>query len=403
MRALVVVLAVALLVMAYLAAARPGTLLELTPSGALAPDDVDALTGPDFANDGQAAPRATHTVDTYLLRYESTWPNGDTAPITAQLFVPRRDGDADVFVFAPGSNGLVDACAPSLAFVVDGAHDTYARYALAYAGQGFVALVPNYTGFFDEGAIQPYFVREAEGRAVLDALRVVPEALGRASDAPPIGASFVGGYSQGGHAAFSAADLRATYAPDVPLDGVVGFGATTGLEALFREFTYVAPWVVHAYATYYPGRVDPADVLAEPYLSNLAADAESWCIQEVQQNYPHDPGTLYHPAFATSLLDRTLDATHPELAALFEENDAGLGDHGLPAVVLQGTDDPVVTLESQNAFVLALCERGSAVRYPNYLRTRHDTRYVGFDEAIAWMAARSAGEDAPSDCADVVP
>jgi hypothetical protein len=42
------------------------------------------------------------------------------------------------------------------------------------------------------------------------------------------------------------------------------------------------------------------------------------------------------------------------------------------------------------------------VRYPNYLRTRHETRYIGFEEALAWMRARVADEPSPDDC-DIVP
>ena len=388
-----------LLVTAACAQAQPGTLVEITPTGTLSPAEIDARTAGRFRNNGERAPAAQYPVDTYLLQVESTWFDGSPTPITAQLFIPRvAASERILFTFAPGSTGLVEACAPSRPFVETGQYGTYNAYTLAYAGQGLVSVMPNYPGFFEIGVIQPYFVRLAEGQAVLDVMRAVPEALTRLGSDLIIDAAFVGGFSQGGHAAFAAADLLAEYAPEVPLRGVIGFGPTTRLEALFREFTYVAPWVVYSYATFFGERMDPAQVLAEPYLSRLVGDAENQCIAGVQGYYPSSPEALYQPEFLTSLLQGTLEETHPGIAELFVENDAGLAGHGLPALILQGVDDPVVTLDSQNIFVEQLCALGSAVRYPNYLRTRHETRYLGFHPAIEWMEALQAGKAPPSDC-----
>jgi predicted esterase len=380
--------------------AQPGTILELSGTGAYTPAQIDGLTAGRFRNNGGTPPGAAYTVDTYLLRYESTWPDGAPAEITAQLFVPRGLGDAvDLFAFAPGSTGLVEACAPSRPFVDRRAFGTYNAYTLAYAGQGYAALMPNYMGFFDVGTIQPYFHRVAEGRSVLDGLRAAEAALERLGVGADLRAGFVGGYSQGGHAAFAAADLHASYAPDARLDGVVGFGPTTDLEAVLFDFTYVAPWVIYSYDTFFPDRIDPTDVLREPYLSSLVADAERLCIGGAQSYYPSVPEGLFAIEFGRSLVNGTLAQTHPELAELFSENDAGVAGHGLPAVILQGEDDPVVDIEFQNAFVAELCERGSRVAYPNYVDTRHETRYIGFPDAIAWMQTVAAGEAAPSDCA----
>ncbi len=383
--------------------AQPGRLLEVTRTASLQPADIDRVSGGRFRNNGGDLPSPQYAVTAYLVVFESTNLNGDAVPVTAQVFVPRTDaGERPMFVFGPGSTGLVEACAPSRPYVENRSWDTYNAYTLAYAGRGFIAVMPNYMGFFDDGVLQPYFSRVAEGRVLLDAARATRALLGELDGSPTSESVFVGGFSQGGHAAFAAADLASSYAPDVPLKGVVGFGPTTDLEALFREFTYVAPWVVYAYDTYFGDSIDPADILAEPYLSRLSADAERLCVLGVQSYYPSDPAALFRPEFSAALLNGTLAETYPSTYELFVENDAGLAGHGVPAVILQGVNDPVVLLESQNAFVSQLCAAGSAVRYPNYLRTRHETRYIGFEEATAWMEARAAGEDPPSDC-DLLP
>ncbi|HEX7003367.1 MAG TPA: lipase family protein [Trueperaceae bacterium] len=386
-----------------LALAQPGSLLELSGTGTLSAAQVDARTAGRFRNNGETPPSAATAVDTYLMRYESTWPDGEPALITAQLFVPHEIArPANLFVFGPGSTGLVEACAPSRPFVENGSYETYNAYTLAYAGQGFISLMPNYMGFFDVGVIQPYFDRVAEGRVLLDGIRAADAALERLGTDVDDLPAFVGGYSQGGHAAFAAADLYDEYAPEVDLAGVVGFGPTTQMTDLFLEFTYVAPWVIYAIETFQPGRIDPADLVAEPYLSRLATDAERLCILGAQAYYPASPDTLFRPAFTAALRSDALDQEFPEVAELFAENDAGLDDHHLPAIILQGVDDPVVSIESQHRFVAQLCEDGSRVRYPNYLRTRHETRYIGFWDAIGWMRGLSSGDQPPSDC-EIVP
>ena len=67
------------------------------------------------------------------------------------------------------------------------------------------------------------------------------------SNVKPSGAVFTAGYSQGGHAAFAAADLRPSYAPELPLTGMIGYGATTNVERLLREGPYYAPYIVQSY------------------------------------------------------------------------------------------------------------------------------------------------------------
>ncbi len=381
------------------AQAEPGDLLEVMRTATIEPADIGRVSGGRFRNNGGEMPRAQYAVTAYLMVFESTDLDGEPTPVTAQVFVPGLEGaERPMFVFGPGSTGLVEACAPSWEYVQNGSWDTYGAYTLAYAGQGFVSVMPNYMGFFVEGELQPYFSREAEGRVMLDAARAA-EALLETEGIPlTLSAVFVGGYSQGGHAAFAAADLWRDYAPEVDLRGVVGFGPTTRLADVFREFTYVAPWVVYAYNAFFGDRIDPADILAEPYLSRLPEDAERFCVLGVQDYYPPQPGSLFQPPFAEALLEGTLAEAYPSVAELFRENDAGLAGHSVPAVILQGVDDPVVPLETQNAFVNDLCRAGSRVRYPNYLRTRHETRYIGFAEAIGWMEALAAGEEPPSDC-----
>jgi hypothetical protein len=201
---------------------------------------------------------------------------------------------------------------------------------------------------------------------------------------------------------FATADRAADDAPDVPLAGVLGFGPSGEVDVVMRAFPYVAPWILFAYEHVYDGAIDAEVLLQEPFASRLSADVRRLCIAEAQTQYPSDPAALLEPELAASLQAGTLDDTHPVLAGLVRANQTGVREHGLPVIVFQGVDDPIAPIADQNRFVARLCDQGSAVRYPNYLRTRHETRYIGFAEAISWMRSIVAGEAAPSDC-DTVP
>jgi hypothetical protein len=66
------------------------------------------------------------------------------------------------------------------------------------------------------------------------------------------------GYSQGGHAALAALDMNEAYAPELRLDGAVGFGSTNSVEMLMKEAGYYSPYIVYTYLLIYgPELVDP--------------------------------------------------------------------------------------------------------------------------------------------------
>lgn len=383
--------------------AQPGTVIDVELRATLSTAAVRDQTAGRFRNNGTEPQAVRSAVRSYVLRFETRDAHGASTTALAHLFVPQQPVDAGTLLaFAPGSTGLVDACAPSRPYVQGGGFDTYGAYGLAYAGQGMPTVVPNYVGFFDPDALQPYFVAAAEAYVVLDALRAASAALSALDENLAPAHAFAAGFSQGGHAVFATADRAADDAPDVPLAGVLGFGPSGEVDVVMRAFPYVAPWILFAYEHVYDGTIDAASLLQEPYASRLASDVQRLCIAEAQAQYPGDPAALLAPGLAASLRAGTLDDTHPVLAGLVRANQTGVVEHGLPAIVLQGVDDPVAPLADQHRFVARLCDQGSAVRYPNYLRTRHETRYIGFEEALSWMRAIVAGDAAPSDC-DTVP
>jgi acetyl esterase/lipase len=401
--ALLIVLSPVLSPCAPAAAPAHGTILSSQPLGIVTTAEI-LRQAPGFF-EMYPVPRMPYEVDAYLLTIASQDFDGTPVPVKAQAFLPRVPGGGErpVLVFGSGTTGLADACAPSLEQPEVRRLGWYTANMLAYAAQGFIVIFPDYIGFNDPSRPQRYFSKAAEAHVMLDAARaVISLAAGPAGTSLGVRAAphvFAAGYSQGGHAAFSAADLRASYAPDVPLSGLMGFGATCDVTALLREGPVYAPFLLYSWNVMYgTADVDPARVMVDRWSSTLAVDADRMCVDEFQVYYPSDATQLYRTDFHQALNNNRVASVLPGLAARLSENLAGLSGHRLPALIVQGNADIVVTTKSQDAFVASLRGAGSAVRYLAYDGVRHRyTRPAGFTASVEWMNAVARGETAPDD------
>lgn len=399
-----VVIAVSVALAAPAIYAVPGSIVDVELEGRLTTPEIDTLVEQLF--DEGTAPLAVHEVDVYWIRFETTDLDGGPVAVRAQIFIPIVDDPllVPLYVFGPGSTGLVGPCRPSREHVAGIRWGLYRTHVLAHAGQGVVGVLPDYVGFEDGDRIQPYFVAVSEGRLLLDAVRAAQEFFrANPSRAVPSPRAFVAGYSQGGHAAFAAADLRLTYAPELQLGGVIGYGATTDMRALFLEFVVSAPLVVHVYSELYgPEQFNPRVILKERWAAELALDATTQCIGGIQSYYPWNPSELFTPSFLRALENDDLEAAYPSIHRIMEMNSTGLSGHDVPALLLQGTEDIVVRVDSQRRFVNRLCESGSRVRLVVFEGERHDTRQISFHVVQEWMRDRIRSIVAPSDCARAI-
>jgi pimeloyl-ACP methyl ester carboxylesterase len=376
----------------------PGALLEWSFREQYSPARIDELARPLF--EGLELPNLRFAVDTYELRYRSTDFDGSTAVIRARLFVPRyvEPESRPVLVFGSGTTGIADSCAPSLEVPEARRWGHYQANMLCYASTGFITVFPDYLGFNDPDRPQRYFSRPAEAHVLLDAARAVRTFFAEyPQNARPSGTVFTAGYSQGGHAAFAAADLQRAYAPEVHLRGVIGFAATTDVTALLREGTYYAAFILYSYSAMYgKALIDPAAFLQERWARTLEIDANSMCVDEFQKYYPVDGSKLYRPQFYEALHADRLSAEYPALAAALAANKSGVSGHGLPALVVQGDADTIVTAATQAEFVEELRRAGSEVRFLVLKGITHRlTRQAGFRASTEWMESLAAASGSP--------
>lgn len=383
--------ALALAFVAAAAVAQSGRPVDLVYLGRTAASGYDQTHDLLFESFERPAPR--YPVDEYRIVYETRDTDGTPVEAHASLFVPVMDvaRRAPILAFGSGTTGLGDQCAPSLERPFDVRWGYYRANMEAYADQGIITIFPDYIGFNDPDRPQRYFSAAAEGHLMLDAIRAVLEIFEFsrgviASSVEPSGAAVTAGYSQGGHAALAAADMRQAYAPDVDLRGAIGFGTTNSVETLMREAAYYTPNILYTYREIYGSVIDLGELIQEQWLPTLERDVLSMCVEEFQFHFPFDGRDLYTERFYRALHADELDDEFPALKEILDANETGLTGHGLPVQIIQGNQDIIVTNDAQRRYVAELRASGSDVDYRELEGVRHrHTRPAGFAASVAFI------------------
>lgn len=352
---------------------------------------------------------ARYAVDTYRIRFQTLDENNEIIEVRADVRFPRVDVPTQfpVFVYGSGTTGVGNDCATVDEQMRRRDWGQYRKHMLSYAAQGFITILPNWQGFDDPLRTHPYFVTELEGRVMLDAARAVynffrnPPA--EEVQAQPSNDVFFGGYSQGGHGAFAADMMADEYAPELNIRGIIGHATSPDVEGLMYDSPRYAPYIVYAYRDFYGNEVvDPAEIFRANWLETFDDDVEVKCIEEVFRYYSDQPGGMYTPAFREALYSEELEEFFPAFKEKLDLNHAGREvDIDVPAIILHGGADPIVTPRTVERFVGTLCNSGKNVIYSLYPEANHfTTRQFSFVETLTWMQTILADETPEANCSE---
>jgi dienelactone hydrolase len=350
---------------------------------------------------------AQYGIDTYRIWFRTQDEDGLTISIQADLRFPRVavTQTFPVFVYGSGTTGIATRCAPLNEHFTGRDWGDYRSHMLSYAAQGYITVLPNWHGYDDQNGTHPYFVAELEGRAMLDAARAVYDFFADppAKDilAQPDAAVFLGGYSQGGHGAFSAGRMASSYAAELAIKGIIGHATSPDVEGLMYDSPRYSPYIVYAYRDFYgPEIIDPADVFLPKWLPTFEADVTSKCIDECFQYYSNDPTRMYTPQFREALYGDRLADEFPLFKAWLDTNDSNYKVYpGIPVILLHGAADPIVQVHTIEGFVSYLCGAGNNVTYKLYPGVNHfQTRQHSFADTVTWMQHVLEGNTITSNC-----
>jgi hypothetical protein len=234
----------------------PSPLPDGRPGDVIRAESVDAYLVPGLRLRARA----------WRVLYRSTSATGEPSAVSGTVLVPagRSHAPRALIGYAIGTHGIGDAAAPSR-LLPRGLDWEAGLMAMALA-RGWALAITDYQGLGTPGD-HTYMVGRALGPNVLDSMRAAralcPEEL------PADGPAAIIGYSEGGAAAAWAAQLQPSYAPDLPLAGVVAGAAAADVQTAGPSldgtfFSFFMAYGGIGYAAAYP------ELELDPYLTPMA-------------------------------------------------------------------------------------------------------------------------------------
>ncbi len=324
------------------------------------------------------------------IMFTTTDRHNRPVPVTGTVMTPtgprtRRD-DRGLVAFAVGTQGMGTQCAPSRQMAAGREYESV--FITGLLARGYNVVVPDYQGLGVDG-IHTYMSREVQGRVVLDALRAAQQL--DSPDIPTDGPTAIAGYSQGGGAAASAAEIWHEYAPELDVKGAV-CGATPADFPLVARmldgspyFAFLGYALVGLSSDY---AIDLRPLLNERGLE-VATALSNQCMFESLRRY----------AFTRS---STLTADGRPIAAMLAEEpfativgEQQLGNGRYPrmeALVSHSRLDDVVPFECGRALAERWAGQGGRVRLSvNYAPTHAAAALTSYGTAFSFLNGRFAG------------
>ncbi|MFE6646521.1 lipase family protein [Nocardioides sp. NPDC057772] len=353
------------------------------------------------------------------VMYKTTDNNGAPAAVTGAYIEPfaawSGAGDRPLVVVAPGTMGQGDQCSASLGLerpiffngrTVSVGYEDIGIYRLL--ARGVAVMVTDYVGLGATDRLHTYVDRIDGGHAVLDAAR----AALRVPDASVTSDSRVAlyGYSQGGGASGSAAELAAAYAPEVNLVGAyVGAPPAdlreTALGIDGSALVAALGWTINGLAQSNPELRPILDENLNAKGKAALADLSTACVGDgiVRYTFQRSTGWTTTGESLDDIIER-----EPAVQAIMAEQKLGNLAPRIPVRLATGTQDDIVPHEQSRQLAVDWCAQGAKVTYqavvlPNLgdgLITNHVTPLlVDQTAAVNWITDRVGGAAAGSNCA----
>lgn len=328
--------------------------------------------------------------------YRSTGATGAANAVSGTVYVPTfpwtGGGSRPIVGFAPGTQGTGDPCAPSQTLPQGTNYELTTVNALL--DEGWAVAVTDYEGMGTPGN-PTYIVKDAEAHAVLDMVRAaqrIPSSGVTATS--PVG---LFGYSQGGQATAAAAEIEASYAPELDVRGVVSGAAPSELRAVSAHldgdgnqfFTFLALAALGLDTAY--GELDLESYLnAEGQaLFDQATTGDGVCLGD---------GLALGAGKHISDLTTSNPLTTPAWLARLDQQRLGTSAPAAPVFAYHGSNDQVIPFAQTTALVSAWCGRGARVVFRSYPVDHLGGVTAGTADGSDFLAARFAGQPLPATC-----
>ncbi|MET9622872.1 lipase family protein [Streptomyces sp. NPDC006464] len=351
------------------------------------------------------------------LMYKSTDSAGGPVAVTGAYIEPstpwKGGGPRPVVALAPGTMGQGDQCAASKALgkplsldegSVSIGYENLAIY--RFLGKGVAVVVTDYVGLGTTDRPHTYVNRLDGGHAVLDAVRAaraLPQASVTADS--PVG---LYGYSEGGGATASAAELQASYAPEVKLAGSYVGAPPADLTAVLHavdgsSLSAALGWSINGFLQSEPALKPIVDTHINDKGRTALNDLSRMCIGDGLFAYGGRASSSWTKSGA-SLAD--VVKGEPALQTFLARQRLGSLTPSSPVRLATGTSDDLVPHEQARRLAADWCAKGAPVTYvpvrilplPEKLLNHFLPLIADQGAAVDWVTDRLAGKPATTDC-----
>ncbi|MGB3484507.1 MAG: lipase family protein [Mycobacterium sp.] len=349
------------------------------------------------------------------IMYRSTDARGNPNAVTGTYFEPVNawpgGGPRPLIVYGPGTQGQGDQCAPSRLFN-QGIHwSPYLDFAFNYeelfvatmVARGFAIVMTDYEGLGTPG-VHTYVNRISQGNAMLDAGRAAMLLPGTSLD--PRGPLAFWGYSQGGGAAASAAELASVYAPELRVVGAFAGAPPADLAALFpfadgSALVGVVGYAINAVMATYPEAEPAIRSTLTPRGTDMLAKVADQCIAETIAKFTFRHLQPYFNAPIEQLVQKE------PFKGLLDLQKLGRYRPSAPVLINSNRFDPLVPYAPAAQLGRDWCALGADVDFrtneqPPFLNKAAVNHalpmLVDGEPAMQWIAARFNGEPTSPNC-----
>lgn len=309
--------------------------------------------------------------------------------VTGTIFEPTSPwvgaSSRPLIGYAPGTMGVGDRCAPSRQLA-----ESLTMYEHAFIQglltRGYAVALTDYQGLGTPGT-HTYMNRVAQGQAVLDMARAALRRTGTTLESTtPVGFY---GYSQGGGAVASAAELASTYAPELRVKGTVAGAVPADLgkvganldKSLYAEFlNYALLGLAAGHGIDINSYLNPAGLA-------VAKRTEDSCTFDLAHSAFQDSATLTRDGRPI-----TAHLTEEPLRSVIAANRIGNRKPSAPVLISHSLLDDVVPYAVGKQLAKDWCAKGTNVRLsPNVGAAHIGGAFPSSVESHAFFEARFAG------------
>ncbi|MET8135151.1 lipase family protein [Streptomyces sp. NPDC005251] len=352
------------------------------------------------------------------LMYRSTDSNGQPVAVTGAYIEPsaawQGGGPRPLVAVAPGTMGQGDQCAASMGLqhpitlngeTVSVGYEDLAIYRLLASGTAVV--VTDYVGLGATDRLHTYVNRLDGGHALLDAVRAARALTGASiTSASPVG---LFGYSQGGGASASAAELQPSYAPDITLAGTYSGAPPANLTDVIKGIDGSAlagalGWSLNGFLQSDPDLRAVADAHLNAAGKAALNDLSTMCVGDAILGYAFKKSTSWTTdgESVSELVENT-----PALRATLDNQRIGNLEPTSPVRLATGIQDDIVPHAQARQLAVDWCRKGANITYDainlanlgDGLLTNHVAPLITDQgDAISWLTDRLSGRRAVSNC-----